>query len=179
MQTLHQQLTGLFLTISETKESPTCPFELWITLDLAPKEWRKFSRFTLRLSWPASFPADFLVEVYDPRTVLAHYLNSSSTESQLRSSKAPTRRKYARIRIVDTGVLTPSSSTPSVEPVPFILILEPLYFGVLPASVVPILVFLLLVIGLAGFAVPWITRYIEGVTGLARNDIGAMARKRV
>jgi hypothetical protein len=59
-----------------------------------------------------------------------------------------------------------------VEPVPFVLILEPLYFGVLPASVVLILSFLLPIVGVAAFAVPWVTGHLEGVARLAREEMG-------
>jgi hypothetical protein len=31
-----------------------CPHELWIILDLTHEDWRPYSKFTLRLSWPAS-----------------------------------------------------------------------------------------------------------------------------
>lgn len=57
------------------------------------------------------------------------------------------RRKYARIQLVNTGVLNPTHEAalkgqdPNVlpGPVPIIVTLEPLWFGVLPASVVPTL----------------------------------------
>ena len=62
-----------------------------------------------------------------------------------------TRRQYARIRAVDTGVLPSTSSQRDPQPVPFILVLEPLYLGVLPASIVPVLGLLLPVILVAAF----------------------------
>lgn len=37
-----------------TPEYPlSCPSELWLVLDLDAKNWQKFKKFTLRLSWPA------------------------------------------------------------------------------------------------------------------------------
>ena len=37
----------------DRSEDP-CPHELWIILDLTHEDWRPYSKFTLRLSWPAS-----------------------------------------------------------------------------------------------------------------------------
>jgi len=43
---------------SETAITPanpfSCPHELWLALDLDDESWMAYSKFTLRLSWPAS-----------------------------------------------------------------------------------------------------------------------------
>lgn len=60
---------------------------------------------------------------------------------------------------------------PKPIPVPIIIVLEPLYFGVLPASVTPVLGFIVFVCALAGLAVPRINRYLQNIATQARQDI--------
>ncbi|KAH7924473.1 hypothetical protein BV22DRAFT_1066690 [Leucogyrophana mollusca] len=140
-----------------------CPHELWVALDLDDQNWRAYSKFTLRLSWPASSPADFLIEIHTP-------------ESLSTRLSTTTRQKYARIRVVDAGVLTPGPHLKSpefaVEPVPFILILEQLYLGILPASLLPTVCFLVPVLLAAAMTVPYITRYLDGFVRQAREELG-------
>ncbi|KIM69987.1 hypothetical protein SCLCIDRAFT_101313 [Scleroderma citrinum Foug A] len=148
--------------ISPTGEK-TCPHQIWVALDL--DDWTNYRAFTLRLSWPASAPADFLIELYSP--------------------DSSTRTKYARIRVVDTGVPTPQihpddtdsrlSNLVEVEPVPFILILEHLYWGVLPASLLPTICFLLPVLLAAAMAIPPITAYLDPFVRQAREDLKSKA----
>ncbi|EGO19138.1 hypothetical protein SERLADRAFT_480384, partial [Serpula lacrymans var. lacrymans S7.9] len=78
----------------------SCPHELWVTLQLDDEGWRYYSYFTLRLSWPASTPADFSIQIYSPESLSPHKSSAGSTT---------TRQKYARIRLTDTGVLSPST----------------------------------------------------------------------
>ena len=82
---------------------------------------------------------------------------------------------YARIRVVDTGVLTPTreniQSTPTPPPVPFMLIVEPLYLGVIPESVLPTLKLLVPVVVIALLLVPYVNRYLDGVAANARRQI--------
>ena len=88
----------------------------------------------------------------------------------------PTRRTYARIRVVDTGVLTPASpagdnTTITAEPVSFIVTLEPLYFGVLPGSVVPTVIMLVVVAAVAAtFVVPVVSRHLTKIAESMRVD---------
>lgn len=83
-----------------------------------------------------------------------------------------TRRKYARIRLVDTGVRTPTRNPAAKRaPVPFTVILEPLHFGVLPSSVVPTLLCLLPVVACAALMVAPINRYLERIAAKAREEI--------
>ncbi|TFY77851.1 hypothetical protein EWM64_g6160 [Hericium alpestre] len=81
-----------------------------------------------------------------------------------------TRRQYARIRLVDTGVRAPAAHT-AAPPVPFVLLLEPLYFGVLPASTAPLLALLLPVTGTAAILAQVVHRYLEQVAQRARVEI--------
>ncbi len=51
------------------------------------------------------------------------------------------------------------------------MVLEPLYFGILPASVVPTLYFLIPVVLLAAVALPWINAYLEDIALKVRREI--------
>ena len=62
-----------------------------------------------------------------------------------------------------------ASRTP--EEVPFNLILEPLHFGVVPETVLPILAFLVPVVILAGMAVPYVNRYLDKIVRDARREV--------
>lgn len=89
-----------------------------------------------------------------------------------------TRRLYARIRAVTTGLRRPSPDQDRIDPIQYILLLEPLYLGVLPASIVPILLFLVPVVLLAAFAVaPRVNRSIERVAAEARAERTGRSQK--
>ncbi|KAH9885441.1 hypothetical protein C8Q73DRAFT_795858 [Cubamyces lactineus] len=129
-----------------------CPHETWLTVDLDASPWLSYSKFTLRVSWPAMHPADFFIDIYSPSQLAERFGHSKDAPDH---SAALTRKKFARIRVVHSGVFTPSPENVkrTVEPVPFIVLVEPLYLGVLPASLVPTLTFLLAVVAVAGFVV--------------------------
>ncbi|KAG1813944.1 uncharacterized protein BJ212DRAFT_1274970 [Suillus subaureus] len=174
---------------SETGINPANPFsclhELWITLDLDDENWMSYSKFTLRLSWPASSPADFLLEIYSPEAILTRLSrlphqsaidDASITTPHLSRtglSTVTTRLKYARIRVVDTGIRTPTPDfhASDVQAIPFILILEQLYFGVLPASLLPTVCFLIAVLSCAALATPWILSYLDHFIKQARQEL--------
>ena len=177
----------------------SCLHEWWVALELT-QNWSSFSKFTLRLSWPASvracqssieisiirwllqFPVDFDIQIYESDALSAHFGHIEQRPPNSSTVETPARREYARIRLVDTGVFTPTwkslsqnsghaPSRSSPRPVPFILILEPLYFGVLPPSVVPLLWYILLVVAVAAFAVPRIQRYLLHVASQANDEL--------
>lgn len=83
------------------------------------------------------------MDILDPVSLL----NSSTMGAKSTSS---TRNKYARLRFVHTGVLSPTHSALQNDPtryqVSVHLILEPLLFGVLPQSVVPVIVSILFIL---------------------------------
>ncbi|KAG5642390.1 hypothetical protein DXG03_002848 [Asterophora parasitica] len=153
-----------------------CPHELWILLDLR-RDWSTYSSFTLRLSWPASYPADFSIQLYDPQALLNHFGVDPAQHRHLPTESNSRRRyRYARIRLVDTGVLTPRSSSSDGSkpvPVPFIITLEPLYFRVLPPSVLPVLGFIAVACIVAGLAVPKIHKYLNSVAVQAKKELAA------
>ncbi|KAI0964556.1 hypothetical protein AcW1_001348 [Taiwanofungus camphoratus] len=159
----------------------SCAHELWFILDLDSPEWIQYSKFTLRISWPASSPADFSIQIYSPESLVKFIDHSNSDLSNKIVLPSRTRRQFARIRVVDTGVRTPAvvasalyPQANAVEPVPFNLLLEPLYFGVLPASVAPIVLFLIPVILFAGLVLaPFVNRHLRAIAQEARSEITA------
>ncbi|KAI0041403.1 hypothetical protein FA95DRAFT_1611046 [Auriscalpium vulgare] len=145
-----------------------CPHELWLVLDLNHVEWASYTKFTLRVSWPASHPADFDIQILTAQDVLRVF--SALNRHQSQAELASTRRQYARIRLVDTGV-RPPSAVASPSPVPFIIIVEPLYLNVLPASVLPVVLFLLPLIGAAAMLVPVANRFLGEVATHATAEL--------
>ncbi|KAJ3008621.1 hypothetical protein NUW54_g3084 [Trametes sanguinea] len=157
-----------------------CGHEAWLRLDLDATPWSSYSKFTLRISWPAMYPADFYIDLHSPAS-LASLLHAADQDNNERESSAtpPTRRKFARIRMIHAGVFTPSSSNRTIEAVPFIVTVEPLYLGVLPASLVPTVLVLLSVVGVAGFIVyPWISRYLFGVAEQVKREATTAGKHR-
>ncbi|KAI0309542.1 hypothetical protein OF83DRAFT_1184093 [Amylostereum chailletii] len=162
--------------LCEPHGTDSCPYELWTTLDLDDDDWTRYDRFTLRISWPASSPADFSMTLYTP-TELATHFSHPSTPSRV-SSSPTTRRQYARIRVVHTGVRPPSQRDLASPPVPFILLLEPLYFVVLPASVAPVLAFFALLIPVAWMVGQGIADQLGKVAQDARREMRGMEVKK-
>jgi len=154
----------------------SCPHELWTVLDLDDR-WHSYSSFTLRLSWLASHPTDFSIHIYDVEQVSAHL------GLVLQAEAFPPRRvKYACIQAIDTGVrpshLPSHSNLPrsSSTPVPFILILEPLYFGILPRSILPVLAYLALTSIVAWVAAPKINNHFANLATQAKQELTVKAK---
>ena len=125
-------------------------------------------------SWCKQSPADFDIEVKSAEALFSE-LPEGVRGSEL-SVHARTRLMYARVRVVDAGVRTPivdgSHQRATPEPVPFILILEPLYGGVLPASVLPTVVFLCIVVFVAArWVVPPVQQYLYAVADEVRKEV--------
>ncbi|KAJ6486181.1 hypothetical protein C8R47DRAFT_979934 [Mycena vitilis] len=144
-----------------------CPYEMWFALDL-PETGAAgvYERLTLRLSWAASTPTHFTLDVLDPRPAAALFLVPPEIGAP------PTRRKYARVRAVDEGVRTPGPIFP--EGVEFILTLEPLLLGALPASLLPFLLVagaVLAAIAFPGGVLTRVQRYVEGLAQEARREV--------
>ncbi|KAF7302602.1 hypothetical protein HMN09_00894700 [Mycena chlorophos] len=158
-----------------TNWSITPPAESWFVLDL-PEHGPK--QYTLRLSYAASSPTDFAITIFDP-------------------SDASGRRKYARISGADAGVFTPAFKPhssrwialfyrvyfpgfyattprrPDTAEVRFVLTLEPLLLGVLPASLAPLVVFIfILLVVVARAVLPRVLEGLEGVAEEARREMG-------
>ena len=94
------------------------------------------------------------------------------SEAPTLGAQRSTRVRYARIRVVDAGVRIPSLSSLPVAAVPMIVRLEPLYFGVIPASVVPVLIYLIPVVAFASIVmVPRIHGYLAAVAADVRREL--------
>lgn len=83
-----------------------------------------------------------MITILEPAALSSFAPSSSQTPS---ANGAPARRKYARIQFTHTGVLTYPSDEPEISPaararrtVPVHIVLEPLYFNVLPKSMLPV-----------------------------------------
>ncbi|KAJ8509226.1 hypothetical protein ONZ45_g8583 [Pleurotus djamor] len=146
-----------------------CPHELFLVLNLDANAWRKYNAYVLRLSWSTSYPAKFDIQILSA-SMLAELLETNPNHTwkgnPQKVFKISTRTRYVRIRVVDTGVVTPKpgpTSSPLQAAVPFTLILEPLYFGFLPASVTPILLLVLPVIASAFIIIPKLLVYFESL----------------
>ncbi|KAF4573552.1 hypothetical protein EYR36_008070 [Pleurotus pulmonarius] len=167
-----------------SKSTPDSPFsggeyqqELWLALDLSAEAWKRYTKFTLRLSWPASSPADFDLRIYDAQG-LRNALGDRVPPTHEQNVKvSPARARYARVRAVSTGVFTPkspsSASSKQRTSVPFALILEPLYFGVLPISLASTLLLMVPVVASAIILVPRIIAHFEGIVSGARREHSA------
>ncbi|KAH0837857.1 hypothetical protein J3R83DRAFT_6084 [Lanmaoa asiatica] len=221
---LHQVCERDDKTVPSHHPPFSCPHELWLLLDLDDEKWASHSTFTLRLSWPASTPADFTIAIYTPQDLLARLSEPdlietgpgresthgrSSPHTSSTAHTPTTRSRYARIRVVRAGVPIPSVRSQSSPPVsipplprvpvpvpilisrpgsdatpanlavdergketaPFVVILEPLYLGVLPATLLPTVGFLIPVVFAAVLSVPWVTAYFEPFIRQARKDL--------
>lgn len=133
---------------------------VWLTLGLDNPQWSSYDKFTLRASWPASHPCDVYLKISDPLHVPSQLLRNRPLHS--------TRTKYAQVYAVNTGVPTPSSTGEDMtwlrlEPIPLTLVLEPLLFGVLPQSIVPVLLVMVSTIGIALVLLPYVLQYYENL----------------
>ncbi|KLO06306.1 hypothetical protein SCHPADRAFT_693900 [Schizopora paradoxa] len=163
---------------TDSRSSRRCEHEVWIRLDLDDDAWSSFSKFTLRLSWPAFHSTDFDVEIFSSSEVLQLLGSSDSTiprpDSWKSGSTRSTRKMFSRIRLVNTGVRNPSN--PPVDnsstKVPFTVKLEPLHFGVLPESVIPTIFAILLVSGTSFlFLVPRVLGAFECISSKAAEEL--------
>lgn len=170
-----------------------CTHELWAILDLDAEHHAKYS---LRLSWPGSMPTDFSMDIFDPADAAAGLLRNDAGAQE---GQAQTRSKYVRIRAIDAGVRTPTSSylfsylypfapyapnTSAIsdpdsgtqeEEVHFFLTLDPLLLTLLPASLLPFLGVALTVLTLVGvFVLP---RVQAGVAALVADVHAEMEMK--
>jgi hypothetical protein len=152
-----------------------CPHQLWFILPLNASQWSGYSKFTLRVSWSAAYPASFQLDVYDPNELM-HYFNVSPSRV---SETTKSREKYARIRVLSNGLPNPSYFTPEQLanisskplPVPFIVILEPLILGVLPQMLLPFVLWLVSALLVGGvWYVPWLLRFLGRAAEEARRE---------
>jgi ABC-type phosphate/phosphonate transport system permease subunit len=107
------------------------------------------------------------MDIYDAISLGDFSVNSPSPNAK------KTRRKYARIQMVHSGVLTPGIvlDNNSRYEVPFVLILEPLYLGVLPKSVVPVVLAIIVAIPLGLLIATKINSSLQDIMKDAKWDL--------
>ena len=88
---------------------------------------------------------------------------------------APQPQPQPRIPAPHPGSAAPANGAVERErgTVPFIVILEPTYLGVLPATLLPTVGFLVPIVLAAAWFVPWATAYFEPFVRQAREDLKA------
>ncbi|KAJ7150192.1 hypothetical protein C8R46DRAFT_963424 [Mycena filopes] len=171
-----------FPSANDPKLEPhACPHELWLALELPDA---LDASYTLRVSWPASSPTDFYVSILDPRAAAALFLVPPAIGAP------STRRKYARIRAIDAGVRTPGGAVFTFPrlwnteddvqdgQVRFVLTLEPLLLGVLPASLLPwLLVAVAILLLLSAFVLPRVQDGLQRLVVQAKVEMDAEKKK--
>ena len=180
---------------------PRCPHDLWVVLDLDGGErhgsngaWKNYDRFTLRVSWPASVSptnhyvlTEYLDEEKYPVQVslkLHRPIVSSATapsSSAHTDAMAPRRLHLARIRLEEEGIPVPGTrqSDHREKGVPLVVLLEPLVLGVLPASVLPTVVTLLVLLGVVGCGVlPYVLSMLGEVVERARMELALLEERK-
>lgn len=138
-------------------------------LGACPRSPRPSSHHGNSRAPPPQSPADFRIDLHPPPDLPLPLLASNSTPPP--TAGQYTRHTYARIRLVDTGVRTPGRSPPAAftaaaPAVPFLVVLEPLVAGALPASLVPTLLVLAALVPLAAL----VARALHGVLAAAARD---------
>jgi len=109
------------------------------------------------------------MEVFEPSFLV-------SFESARPPGEHMSRRKYARIQLAHTGVLTPSSETiddVSIRKVSISLTLEPLHFGFLPGSVIPAILAIAMVIVLGVQLASRINNFFLPISSMAIEEAKA------
>ena len=93
----------------------------------------------------------------------------------------PRRLHLARIRLKQEGVPVPGTRQreSNEEGVPLVVLLEPLLLGVLPASVLPTVVTLLVVLGVMACCVlPYVLRNVLEVVERARRELALLEERK-
>lgn len=140
------------------------------------REYRCPKSLKILLNRDVKIPSDVYLDVFDV-TTMSKWFSKSPSNSSLAQI---TRRNYARICVFDIGIPTPGiasgeqlhiTEAPEAKTVPFILKLEPLCYGLLPTSVVPVLGFLALVIAFSSLGVPVINSCLQRIADQARREL--------
>ncbi|KAL1692555.1 hypothetical protein GGG16DRAFT_112085 [Schizophyllum commune] len=133
--------------------------ELWVELRAESEPWSTYDHFTVRISSPASAPADFNLAIFD--SALPNALS---------------RTKLARVRARHIGVSASYAAATGIEPASFVITMEPLLLGVLPQSVLPFLgVAAVSILVALRFVLPWVTRQLDGPLANLQRLAGSRA----
>ncbi|KAF9516586.1 hypothetical protein BS47DRAFT_1483921 [Hydnum rufescens UP504] len=169
-----------------------CPYESWFIIPVDSVGYK-----TLRVSWPASYPAEFSIRLFTPSTLMALIEPShprehpepphhSQTQDPM-TDPSPPSWYYVRILAKSRGVRTPPLHLPSalsflapfIRPIHSLLLLCP---RLVPRSLLSTLAFLACAVTVASrFVVPPITRFLEKIARSAvathEMDIAAHTKK--
>jgi len=107
------------------------------------------------------------MKIFEPHDLLP------TREGHLKRSNTRTRRKFARIQVIHSGVMTPTSNRIKDSlryQVPVVVTLEPLHLGILPGSVIPVLGAILLAILLGIPLATKFDRYLRSVAWKVWKD---------
>jgi hypothetical protein len=113
-------------------------------------------------------PTEFSIDIFS-HSDLANYLSIGPTAME--KDVGMTYQTYARIRARRTGILTPGTSYVEPPNVTFHIILEELVLGLIPASLIPTLVFAAGVVGAVGMLVPRLNSWFEKIAVEARAEL--------
>ncbi|TFK24251.1 hypothetical protein FA15DRAFT_641250 [Coprinopsis marcescibilis] len=154
-----------------TRSAQGCLRELWVILDLDCEPWKKYNNFTLRISWPASYPVEAHVRVFEPSALTHLSTPGPPRRYKTRSASSMTRQKYGRIQLVSTVVWTPEAQAieeflKTLDAVPIIITLEPLLLGILEASQLPTVIAVVLALILGFFIARLVISHLEDVVTL-------------
>jgi hypothetical protein len=179
---------------------PHCPHDLWFVLDLDGNgrhgdlaAWKHYDRFTLRVSWPASvspltislllnkkkkkYPVQVSLKLHRPIVSSATAPSSSARTDTM----ARRRLHLAQIRLKQEGIPVPGTRQREhrEEGVPLVVLLEPLVLGVLPASVLPTVVTLLVLLGVMACSVlPYVLSVLGEVVEKARRELVLLGERK-
>lgn len=107
---------------------------------------------------------DFNITIFKP--------SPSHVDSNFSGKSVYPWSQYARLRASSTGprVTRDSASPHTGSMVQFNIILEPLLWGAIPRSTVPVLLFLLVVIGVSSWVAPRVWLHLSRVAEAARGE---------
>jgi hypothetical protein len=120
------------------------------------------------------YPAEFSLKVFSPEE-LASFVNEHRQKPHPGARLDPTDETYyvyARILAKSRGIRPPTSSLPNSKPleVPANVIYEPLLLGVLPLSLLPTVVLIVVLAIAAAFCVRPITAFLDNIARPLRKD---------
>lgn len=117
------------------------------------------------------------MDLYEPSEVLQRLATLSKSHKHQVST--PTLQKYLRIKARQFGIPIPQKAKENVAlRVPCHLVLEPLYFGVLPHTLIPTILFMIPVIYIAIYHItPPILREFQALANKANAEL-VQKRKR-
>ncbi|KZT42702.1 hypothetical protein SISSUDRAFT_1041333 [Sistotremastrum suecicum HHB10207 ss-3] len=118
------------------------------------------------------------MDLYEPSEVHQR-ITTLSSKSHNHQVSTPTLQKYLRIKARQFGIPVPKKAKENIAlHVPCHLVLEPLYFGILPHTLIPTIFFMIPVIYIAIYHItPPILREFQALANKANAEL-AQKRKR-